>query len=1644
MLNSLRTRIFFKVVGVFLWICLLPFISLGQCPTNVSISAGVSGQSMLDAFLEEYPNCTKLQNIFLKSTSSSLSAIHSLLPLMNIDTVYGNLTIQSTDLDNLDGLGNIEFIGGDLTLLDVSGFPSSAGFDNLNFIGGDFILEDCDELTTLEGFDNLTTIGGQFMIEDNDLINETATFSSLTNIGGDLYFEDNEALKINEGFNNLESIGGALLIESNDEDFYFDNLESIGDNLEIKDCPHLKTLNTFDNLFSINGHIEITNNDSLETLVGFNNLSVLGGSILFEYNNIISFSGFNSLSTIASSFDLDEPIEFFDAFDNLTTIQGSFSSHKVKTCPDLPALRHIGEDLIIRYFSFPKLDCFNSLLTIGGELEIDDSQFDLDTFAGFNILESVGIIQFGEFDRISHFGGFDSLRTLNHDLNILDHSNLESFTAFPSLTTIHGDLNISNNALLKEIVHLENLETINGRLRIHNNTSLEMISSFNSLKHVTGKFEIYVNPSLKSLTSFNALENLNTELRITSNNELDSLSGFNNLTKVAFYAANFSQPNFGSFKYLSGFNSLDTIMGDWHMFNFRPRTIEGFEQLRYIEGSLTFDAINLERIPSLNNLEEISEDFEIIKSDRLKEINGFNALKKTQNVLIASNDSLEIISGFAKFDTISSLQIVNNPLLKSIPKFDGNSRIYNLNIDGNTILDSIDIFSNLEEIVEIKIEDNTNLLSVEGFENLKALKNLIVLSNDTLFAIPDFEKLEKAKFMRIRLNDNLHEIDGFEILNDTLNLIVYANDKLTSISGFMGIDVFENIDITYNYLLKTLPFFANVQQVQNDLIIRENWVLEKITGFEDCENIGGELNLGGNKISEIPLFSSLISIGGDCQISSMDNLNSLDGFPLLEETGGDLKLQTMDVVETIPPFNNLESVGSELSIITMPSLTQIIGFENLTHVGHDLEFANNASLKTISGFSNLEQVLGTLNLSSNNILDSISAFENLERIGLDLFISWNDTLTTIPQFSALNKVKEFTIQSNNNLRTINGFNNLEIVSGFSSFNEFEIEENPRLKSIIGFNSLEEINSDFVVAKNDSLELILGFNGLVTVRRDLLLWNNPLLSNIVGMNNLTDINGFVSLNDNPSFTFCNFPFLCNHIENGGVTFLSNNAPTCNSEEAVLLYCDASLPINIHTFLDVNDNKEMDMGEPALSNIVYDYLPFDTKLYSSLTNPTSVLTGDGSYQFRFSNENELWELSTDSMSYSVDVQNGVPSKDVFFGLNPAVNLSEVETIVNCNNTRCNTLINFEIHALNTGSTFTNGTLWFEFDNAISDYEFVDAPDIMDEPNRVGWTFSNLPPTGSITKEIKLFIPGPDDVAPGSYLSHKAYAEFEFNNDSFTSEDFNYETLVLCSYDPNDKMVYPLREGNFNFPDEQLVYTIRFQNTGNAEAINVVIVDTLSSNLDLSTFEVLSTSHEDVLTTDLRGDIVHFNFNNIFLIDSIANEEESHGYVSFSISPINGLSESEEILNDAAIYFDFNPPIITNETTNVIAFDDDGDGFFSVVDCDDNDELINPDAIEIPNNGIDEDCDGEDLIVNSTTESDKSRIKIYPNPAESYIDIVPISISEGEVQIYNGLGNSVYRQTNLSRIDVRSLLNGVYVIKVVDENSNFIFQQRIVIQK
>ncbi|NUO02995.1 MAG: T9SS type A sorting domain-containing protein [Saprospiraceae bacterium] len=155
----------------------------------------------------------------------------------------------------------------------------------------------------------------------------------------------------------------------------------------------------------------------------------------------------------------------------------------------------------------------------------------------------------------------------------------------------------------------------------------------------------------------------------------------------------------------------------------------------------------------------------------------------------------------------------------------------------------------------------------------------------------------------------------------------------------------------------------------------------------------------------------------------------------------------------------------------------------------------------------------------------------------------------------------------------------------------------------------------------------------------------------------------------------------------------------------------------------------------------------------------------------------------------------------------------------------------------------------------------------------------------------------------------------NDGELSIDIDCEQ-VIGAYDPNDKMGLPKGYGAQHYiePNTDLEYRIRFQNTGTDTAFTVVIRDTLSPFLDPASIKVGASSHN--YEFDMEGDAVAiFRFDNILLPDSNINEALSHGFVSFSISQKPDVALESVIENEAAIYFDFNDPVITNPVFHTI---------------------------------------------------------------------------------------------------------------------------------
>jgi len=325
---------------------------------------------------------------------------------------------------------------------------------------------------------------------------------------------------------------------------------------------------------------------------------------------------------------------------------------------------------------------------------------------------------------------------------------------------------------------------------------------------------------------------------------------------------------------------------------------------------------------------------------------------------------------------------------------------------------------------------------------------------------------------------------------------------------------------------------------------------------------------------------------------------------------------------------------------------------------------------------------------------------------------------------------------------------------------------------------------------------------------------------------------------------------------------------------------------------------------------------------------------------------------------------------------------------NNPICGDTVLVRLELFNTGTTIlTDKDLCFVTSTEIDSIPVNFQNQGANKSCMIASSTPYIQPNNQSSKEFKVIIPPAEFV--GDTIS---FALTDLEGDSITK----LESILLCSYDPNDKQASPLGKGDASeiIPNNLIEYKIRFQNTGNFPAQDVVLLDTIDINtLDISTFEFISSSHP-LSSICVKDEVLQFNFYDIFLPDSLNNEPESHGYIYFKIDQLDELPNGTVISNKAAIYFDSNPPIITNEVSRQV----------------------------------------ERISTNIGKVTDEELFTLYPNPVGDYLIIETQSL-EADLTIFNSSGQIITHHQNIQSgsIDMRQLNSGIYFCLIEIEGQN-----------
>ncbi len=271
-----------------------------------------------------------------------------------------------------------------------------------------------------------------------------------------------------------------------------------------------------------------------------------------------------------------------------------------------------------------------------------------------------------------------------------------------------------------------------------------------------------------------------------------------------------------------------------------------------------------------------------------------------------------------------------------------------------------------------------------------------------------------------------------------------------------------------------------------------------------------------------------------------------------------------------------------------------------------------------------------------------------------------------------------------------------------------------------------------------------------------------------------------------------------------------------------------------------------------------------------------------------------------------------------------------------------------------------------------------------------FNNLQPNSAEHVVVNMNVPV--SVNLGDLLTSTAIYSVDdldiSNNTSALTE------TVIGSYDPNDIAESHGPEIYYDdfSTDDYLYYTIRFQNVGTADAINVSIDNTLDSKLDKSTIQMLSASHDYVFTK--IDNQLNWKFDDIHLPSESMDEPNSHGYVYYKIKPTAGFQISDIIPNTAEIYFDFNPAVVTNT------------------------------------------FETEFIATLSSKQFSNIDFSIFPNPTNHFVEITFSKTTNNKVRlgVYNIQGKLILNeerelQNNTVKLDISNLRSGMYFLKVND---------------
>ena len=898
---------------------------------------------------------------------------------------------------------------------------------------------------------------------------------------------------------------------------------------------------------------------------------------------------------------------------------------------------------------------------------------------------------------------------------------------------------------------------------------------------------------------------------------------------------------------------------------------------------------------------------------------------------------------------LTALTITDLPELRSID-VEANE-LESLELSGLPRLGSLNCSVN--SLTELTLENFSNLNKIECQENKLQTLNLVDLTSLTI----------------IDCRDNLLSDLDLSSANNLVEIVCTSN-MLTTLD-VNPITSLQYLDCAYNNIselvVRDLPYLQFLRCNNNDLL---KLSLQNLPNLIQISTNGPIEELSLTELSNL----EKLSLNGH-NIPSLE----LTGFPSLTEIScGSLNMNQLNIHD-LPQLKQIKSTYSDLSLLSLTNLPEldliIFDFCNLPSLDiHDLpklsymDFSSN-EIENLSLY-NLPS-LETLDLAENNL--SAANFDNLSAL-TDLNLS-NNNLSSLSVKDLVNLT-----DLNCSFNTIEqlDLSNLTALTGFScrsnKLTNLPIEELLLLYSLdISNNKFKELNLERLHNLNlftcrDNMDLkVLNIKTGSDFFYSFLEGSDAL--KFICVNDF-EIERYLELIEELDLdchtnSYCSFDPGGNVFEiNGQTKFVSDNL-TCDNTGFVL-------PV-----------VKIDISDGTASTIIS----------SAINGNYAVLVNEGNYTLTPSFENEdQFQITPSSISVSFPDDTSPVIQDFCVqAINP---FTDVEVfIIPLDIARPGFDASYKIIYSNKGSEIVSGKIELKFLDEFLDFLQAEPAQEAISGNIISWSYSDLLPFDSRSIIIDFNLNSPMENPPlndGDLLSFKATIS-PMDIDITRADNLAcLEQEVVNSFDPNDKTCL---DGKYITPEmvgEYVHYLIRFENTGTAEAINIVVKD----SIDLSTFnirslQIIDSSHDPVMRIR-DGNVVEFIFENILLP---FEDDSNDGYVAFKIKTLPDLVIGDVLENTAEIFFDFNFPIVTNTAKTTVDLQ----------------------------SGVGE--------VGNILE-----LQLMPNPIS---DVLMISAQENikQIAIYNVRGQLIKRiaftgDRTEQQLDVSTLKEGEYFVRIVGE--------------